>query len=337
MFGFLPRPAACLGVGASVYQSHFCGLSCILAKDYGPWARCLINRDSTALALLGTALQSTEPRRCLSTCCNPLASPRALVHDSAVLHYAGAVTVAALATKLDDDTRDERGLRRTLAGLASRALDEGVATARGILHAHAFPVAQVSAALQTPGGDFQDTGRAFGEIFGHLGVVTRSGPSAREALTDIGHALGVLIHAKDAWDDWESDRRHGRPNPLQAFATVESRRNALAPGVATELDRLEISVSRLPMVRHQSLVQAILVDGARGRVTEWMATPGESKRKRRDRKSKGRRCRDHCDPCSGCGGPDCGPCPRCGPSTCDVNPCDGDGCGCDCGGCDCNC
>jgi len=344
MFGFLPRPAACCAATASCYQAHFCGLACRLSKDYGPWARCLVNRDSTALALLGTSLQSAGLSPTSATCCNPFASPRPLFVDGPVTRFAAAVTVCALGAKLDDDEADERGLRRHVSGMAAGWVDEAVGKAMGILHALSFPVDRVRAALQPPtGASFEATGTAFGEIVAHFGTYAdpEFEPETRRALRQLGESLGCLVHAKDAWDDWESDLRRGRPNPLHSLATPEERRHLLLPTTGAAVHRMEQAITALPLRRHQSLVGAVWIDSVRERVDGWLSTgPAATRRakrkERRERKGEDRWCRccDHCD---------CSPCCQCGRGSgraspgCDLNPCDGDGCGCECGGCDCSC
>jgi hypothetical protein len=353
MFGFLPSPLACCGATASVYRAHFCGLACRLGKDYGPWARCLVNRDSAALAVLGTSVQADPPRSRAATCCNPFASPRALFDDEPVMRFTAAVTVCALGAKLDDDRKDERGLRRCLSGLAAAGIEDAVGRALGILRARSFPVEQVRAALQPPGGsDFEATGRAFGEIAAHL--LTGAWPEdereseTRRLLRQVGASLGSLIHAKDAWDDWESDRRHGRPNPLQDIASPRERRLRLRPLVATEVGRMEQAIAALPVRRHHRLVRAVWVDSVRERVDVWLAagTAGTRRatrrkaREEREGKRKGERpwcrCCEYVDCSNGC---DCWCRGSRGASTtgCDPCPCDGNGCGCECCGCDCGC
>ena len=111
---YLPGPRMCCPKAASMYRAHFCGLGTNLHRHYGLWARGLVNRDSTFLTLLGGALTRDAPSFEEAMCCNPLATPRALLSDGPVIQYAGAVTLCALNAKLDDDVLDEHGWRRWL-------------------------------------------------------------------------------------------------------------------------------------------------------------------------------------------------------------------------------
>lgn len=211
MFGYLPGPAVCCQEAASVYRAHFCGLGTSLHRHHGAWARWLVNRDSTFLALLGSALAEAPPALCRTTCCNRFATPRDLVADNAVLQYTSAVTLCGLDAKLDDDASDERGWRRWLARSASRALDTPVSDALGLLHALRFPVVQVRDWMsgqkqieQAASASLHDcsapTRAAYAEITAHLAHVAEA-PQAGTALRQLGENLGLLIYAQDAWDD----------------------------------------------------------------------------------------------------------------------------------------
>lgn len=364
MFGFLPGPVACCAKAAATYRAHFCGLCNTLRQDYGLWARWLINRDCTFLALLGTAQTKDSPRPTLATCCNPWAAPRRLVQDSHAVRYAAAVTLCGLAAKLEDDAEDERGPRRWLAMAGRRACEESTSRAVGLLHALDFPVGRVMQALHaTPCGAHGGSGLheaaaptslAYGEIVAHTGVLAGVSQAVLPALREIGTQLGFLIYAKDAWDDWEQDHRRRRFNPLHRFARSDQRREALIPPVRDAMASMRAALDRVPLSRNRDMLYDILVTGTEAAADRWLQiredAPGSreeveaEKQKKADQRRKKRRCCDGCDSgCHGCDCSDCCQCVRCptrgcgsragGGEMCDCNPCDGDGC--DCCGCDC--
>jgi hypothetical protein len=319
-----------------------------------------VNRDSTFLALLGTALAKEPPATILATCCSPLADPRVMLADSPVLRYSGSITLCALAAKLDDDACDERGWRCVAAHIGRRALDEPIAAALGHLHALNFPVKEVRDAMadqsraESPFATLEEsaapTRAAFGEIAAHLAEVAHA-LDARAALRELGANLGFLVYAHDAWHDWERDRARGLFNPLRPHLSIEERRAAVVPAMRTALERMTGAFQDLPLRRNAGLLHFVLVEGAGRCLAEISGDEppprrGESRAKRdaQPRGQRKRRCcdkRDCCD-CSNCC--DCGDCFRClrpgscgrksGNSACDCNPCDGDGC--ECCGCDCS-
>ncbi|MFO1484757.1 MAG: DUF5685 family protein [Verrucomicrobiaceae bacterium] len=353
MFGYLPGPAMCCQKAEALYRAHFCGLGSGLHRHYGAWARWLVNRDSTFLALLGSALAPEPPALCHTTCCNRFAAPRDLVADSPVLHYTAAVTICGLSAKLDDDAQDERGWRGLAARTGSRVLDTPISEALGLLHHLRFPVQAVRAwmagqnQIESESADLhtcaQPTSAAYGEIVAHLAEVANA-PQARTTLHQLGESLGFLIYAQDAWDDWAKDRQRGQFNPLHAFPDLSGRREMLLPSLTEALQNLRAAFASLPLHRNRDLLHSVLIEGA-GRRLAQVAGENEDKKKRgRHLQSpvepagrKKNSCCNHWDCC----GHDCGSCcdalhcckPGHGGSMCDCNPCDGDGiecCGCDC-------
>ena len=379
MFGFLPSPKSCGVPGAaSLYRAHFCGLCNVLRSDYGLWARGIINRDSTFLALLGAAQCETLPQAQCATCCNPFGTSRPLHQTGATAHYAAAVTLCGLSSKLDDDADDERGPRRWLAHGARFCLDGSVTKAMGFLHAVGFPVARVNgllgsqAAIEHPTASLAEaavpTREAFGEIVAHTGIVAGCEPSQHSLLRQLGEQLGFLIYAKDAWDDFGSDAKRGRFNPLHPLPAESDRRAFLLPQLQHSAQAISDSFAKLQLHRYHDTLHSIVVDGVHRRIAAWMGllpppslpypppvpppsqpgqhNPSPSPQSPADRtcsqrcSDTARDCRDDCcnrrgqrssrcrDHC--CDSWDCIDCARC---------CDGcHGChGCDCGGCDCDC
>ncbi|MES2570502.1 MAG: DUF5685 family protein [Verrucomicrobiota bacterium] len=326
-----------------MYRAHFCGLSSCLHRDYGVWARCLVNRDSAFLALLGSALTVDGPSLISTTCCNPLGKKREMLRAGPVLQYAAAVTICGLTTKLEDDANDERGARRWLAMAGSELLREAGAKALGHLHALGFQAGGVMALLQAQSqrehsrGDLasaaQPTCAAYGEIVAHLGQLAGA-PSA--ALREIGWQLGFLVYTQDAWEDWASDRKSRRFNPLHDLVEEKARRERVVTVMQQAFERLRVAFDSLTLCRNRDLLRDVLVEGVGNRVLAVSQSRADEKtRKRktpRPRDHTSSRCRDCCD-CWGCC--DCLRCrPRAGGAMCDCNPCDGDGC--DCCGCSCD-
>lgn len=305
----------------------------------------------------------------LATCCNPLGMPRELVQSGPVQAYVSAVTMCGLIAKVSDDGDDERGWRRGFAKTCRPLLGETEARAVGLLESLGFPTSKVRQALAAPEktmnrvgdpatqlrGAVATTGEAYGEIVGFLGVLTKRADDEVRALRCVGHELGTMIHLKDGWDDFDDDRRRGRPNPFAASSTKAERREWLKPVLSNSLEVLQQAMGSLRDLRYRGLLHTILIDGATAQVTEMMTTLEEYERQEKEKRERGKSKKEKkprskrddngCD-CGGCDCGDCGSCCDCfrcfkscsckgcgkgGGSHCDCNPCDGDICGCDCG------
>lgn len=265
MFGFLPGPCGCSSRDDhSAWRSHFCGLCNTLRARYGLWSRWLINRDSTFLALTGSALAMQELQPARATCCNPLGKKRLLIQHHPQVQYAAAVTICGLAVKLRDDAGDEHGLRRRAARAGGWLLRRAESKARADLAAAGFPVAAAAgtidsqSAAETPGSSLAaavgPTSRTYGAIFGHMAGLSGAS-SGTLALTDAGAALGRMIYTVDAWEDYESDLRRRRFNPLPA--SESTRREMVAEAVDRDLGTLTRALTALPLQRYGSLIHTL--------------------------------------------------------------------------------
>ena len=287
MFGFLYAPSPNCGSAAkSFYQSIFCGLSCKLHSDYHAAARFLVNRDSTFLALAGTALAENDISMQERTCCNPLANKRAICshHDS--LSYAAAVTVSGLATKLEDNAEDEQGWRKHLPRLASSIIGPARDEATAVLNSSNFPTQQVIQTLsqqteieQGKAGFMESsepTAQAYGSIFSHLSKINRRSDTTKPLFL-LGSSLGRLIYWKDALDDQKSDQRHGRFNPLNHQPAIE-----LPPLIRYEFDQLQSSVTAIPWLRHRTLITSVIEHTVQHHQDSMILLKGKKKKKQKD-------------------------------------------------------
>ncbi|MGB1259441.1 MAG: DUF5685 family protein [Akkermansiaceae bacterium] len=323
MFGYLYAPAAsCSQPARSLYQSMFCGLATQMHQDYGPAARFLINRDSTFLALAGSALAEQDAEFQVQSCCNPLAMAKPIVRDPQVLSFAGAVTLCGLSAKLRDNVEDESGWRARLPHLGGVAITPARNKAVSILNTTEFPTQKVLDLLgsqksveQSGGADLQSasepTAKAFGTIFAHLARLTGN-TLERAGLLQLGTSLGRLIYWQDAVDDLESDRKRGHFNPL--LNEPVSKAVSL---IDDELQVLAKTSNRIAWRRHQEVI---------GEVIHHTEQHYDSKIKKRRVSSAKKESKWYgiCDCCSPC---DCSDC-SCGSS---------DGCcSCDCDCCSCN-
>ncbi|MEO1856523.1 MAG: DUF5685 family protein, partial [Rubritalea sp.] len=170
------------------------GLSFRLRRDYGHSARFLVNRDSTFLSLLGSAL-TTSPSTCeVSTCCNPLSKPSALLIDSSIQSYSAAVAVCGLTAKCDDNASDRSAPRALLAkgllGITQPWKDRALST----LNSSEFPTLNTFSHLaaqtenETPESSVATaasaTANAYQNIFQHLGKLV--GSNSEHTLSAVG-------------------------------------------------------------------------------------------------------------------------------------------------------
>lgn len=351
MFGFMGTPCrSCAGNKThSSYRGFFCGLSSRLSQDYTPAARFLVNRDSTFLSLMGATLGNEPPVAVANTCCNPISIPKPLFQDGLHVQYAAAVTICGLATKLEDDRQDEKGLRRISAALAGKAVSSMKDRAISFLNTVHFPTAEVMEAMHAQEAvergnpdlmtAAEPTAHAYGKIFQHAALISGE-PSS--GYGKMGEKLGRLIYWRDAFDDQKEDLARGRFNPLQR-SSEEELREAFAG--TTEEFCSEVNAS--PMLRFQDLISQVLATtmqkhrqllpaGMMANVP--VQQDHERAEKERNRQKKGTTCCEKdwcCCPDTACccsEGLACGSC-SCGNAGSESTSNGSDCCNCD--GCDC--
>ena len=306
MFGFLASPCArCTGSDYPVWRGVFCGLARCLSRDYGAPARVLVNRDAAFVGLLGLALDPEEPRWKPATCCNPLARPYPVCDDHPGIIHAAAVTICGLAAKLEDDRRDEKRTRRTLARWGRLAITPVVDRAVATLNGGWFPTGSVLDGLAnqenleaaSPARADEPTAAAYAAITGHLARLTGAAAS-RPQLERAGSALGSLVYWRDAWDDRAIDARRGRFNP---FLRLDARVPQLR--VAAAWREFREALAALPLRRHASPIGWVL-SATESRWGEFLQTgqppavPGKSKKGERKKEGSGGgggSCCDRCD------------------------------------------
>lgn len=349
MFGFIASPCPrCTSVGLPHWRGTFCGLARTLARDYSAPARLLVNRDATFLALLGLSVDPSPPNWRKATCCNPLATPFPVDDSHPAIAHAAAVSVCGLATKLSDDSLDERGFRRFLSKSGSRLVSPATDRAIARLNSSAFPTASVIDRLDAQSQTESDlplnadgpTATSFGLITGHLGQLLGL-PKLEPALTRLGTAHGQLVYWRDAWDDRSSDLKKKRFNP---FFVVEP--SLIHARIAHAWTDFSSALADLRVHRHTELLEEISRNTG-NRHADFLGIERKKKKEKTPKrpKDRDRPCCDscsacdccHCNGCGNCGGKGskggCDGCFDCGPgdSGCiDCCPCDG----CDC--CPCN-
>lgn len=364
MFGYLGAPRACQDRSAQAeYRRYFCGLCNVLAREYGLPARWLINRDSTALALLWGAQTQESPGLTLTTCCNPWGARHALCQWGPGMSYAAAVTLAGLQSRAADNYVDEQGWARWgWAGLA-QAGRSVFTRARRSLDALGFDaravdrnLAEQSAleqAIAAGGADWrraaEPTAAVYASLVGYPAVLAGRCES-QPRFAKLGLHLGRAIYWLDAIQDWSRDQVSGRFNPLPQAGDGKEL-------LLEELDAAGATLDALPLERYRSLLRDVLIRGPRRQARRLLAgdegagtepvdegAPSPSRRPQR-RRVPGASPGPCEQGCSACGdlcylSDGCCQVTQCCNDCCDQRGCDccdcgsGDGC---CGSCDCPC
>ena len=251
MYGYVRTHAPELKVREQeYYRAVYCGLCRAMGKCTGQCSRMTLSYDFTFFALVRMALTGKHPtlraRRCPVHPLRrrPMAEPG---EELALCAYLSAILAYH---KVEDNRRDERGMRRMAAtaahpyvkGLRRRALKRGYAEAdkRVIEALNALSALE---AARPPSVDEPAT--LFGDLMAALLGYGLTG-NAEKLASQIGRHVGRWIYILDAADDFAEDMQKHRYNPLACLygdpAMTElplKKRQELRVALLTELSELE--------------------------------------------------------------------------------------------------
>ncbi len=229
------------------WLAHLCGLCLSLRDTAGQSTRVLAGYDVLLLSVLTEAQMGRLPTTTAGAC--PLRGFRtaevvdartpAIQSGTAVALLTGG---AGLTDKLDDGDAP-RWVRPVLSRAARRLAKVGATAAEacgldGIDLSAAPARARAVESRKGAGLDelLEPSGTAVAAMFAHTAVAAGV-PANAAALRRAGDAFGRLVHLVDAATDRESDRRHGRFNPLEATATDHLEAGQVARSLHADISR----------------------------------------------------------------------------------------------------
>ena len=280
MFGTL-KPHSC-GLACDrrhAYATFYCGLCKGLGDHFGTATRALLTYDAVFLALVvdGLMVERAAPDTCrcpmLPLVHRPTVSP-----DSVAMRYASAMQLLLVDQFLADRSEDGKRVAKVARPLLSSRVTHAYAMlgelgvsmdeVRGFEQVQA----RVERSLDADGhAASEPTRRALGLAFERMtglpGVSEEvASDGAREALRELGRALGGAIYLIDALDDLEKDHASGAfnpclvPRPNVLFRVVSWPRVARVwDALVADLTALDALAHTLPLLRHRDLVRAVVV------------------------------------------------------------------------------
>lgn len=231
MFGYVRIDAPELRVReAEYYRAAYCGLCRTMRKKLGITSAAALSYDMVFLIMVRMALTGEKYDLCRRRCFK--LRPRLMMEPGRQLEYAAGVSALLTLYKLDDDVRDERGIKR-LAVRAVRPAARGHLRRANVDGTLAGFVRDKLAELYMTESERKSGEAIFGEILGEIFAHGLEGDLSRIARR-IGTGVGRCIYIIDAVDDVEDDERAGRYNPIAdawAGLPVKAAKDAIGDAV----------------------------------------------------------------------------------------------------------
>lgn len=264
MFGYITiNPKTLTEEEQKRYRACYCGLCRTLRRRYGDAGRLALSNDMTFLSMLLAALyepgETLREERCPL---HPLRRHRAVTHAAA--EHAADMNVILAYYKCVDDAQDEGSSRGRLGkaalGAAFRRASalhpETAETVRASLD-------RISALEREDSEDLDALTRAAGELLGAC-FVWKADVFA-PALRGMGAALGRFVYLMDAYEDYESDEKHGRFNPLRAMHALPDYEERMEEILTLEMAQCTQCFDFLPIEQDAGLLRNVLYSGVWGK------------------------------------------------------------------------
>ena len=217
MFGYiLPVMAALNDEQKLRWRSFYCGVCHALRNRHGQTGRLSLSNDMTFLAILLCSLYEPDTDRTVSRCgIHPLRSHEYL--SSPLIDYAADMNALLFYYKCVDQQMDDHSLRgRAGAAVFRRSL----AKISTLWPLQASGVEKALSALweeeSKPAPDPDRLCNLSGEMLGSVFVPRPEDPWS-SVLRSVGNGLGRFIYWMDAWEDYDSDLKRRRFNPLTVY------------------------------------------------------------------------------------------------------------------------
>ena len=245
MFGYITANAEAMNdQQRSRYRAWYCGLCRALHRNHGALSRFTLNYDMTFLVMLLSSVYECSEEAGTERCtAHPFRKHDFLSTECS--DYAADMNLLLMYHNLMDNWQDDRNLlslseAKLFRKAAERAGEHHPRQNKAILDGLSSLASSESVGELNP----DIPAEAFGGIMSEL-FAMREDENADELRT-FGRTLGRFIYIMDACEDFDSDLRHARYNPLAAMtrADFEPTLTMLAAECTAAFDRLPVSADR---------------------------------------------------------------------------------------------
>ena len=264
MFGYIRFSPCGQDAGdCELYKKYYCGICRSLRSVFGFPFGAVLSYDSAFLALLLESLSPEPAGEEEIRCPLPPFRKKTAIKGPAV-HFAAAANLFFFYQKLSDNCHD----RNILWHFPRKIISPAYRKALSLLPQRGDSLDKAFATLYTlekiPHLSPDERASSFGTILGELTGSFTGKTAVRGSLQRAGLHLGRWIYYIDALDDYKTDKKKGRYNPL--FHLFPGRDSSgiselMKTALRSELFALSQEISSLPLKKNISLIQGLVFVG----------------------------------------------------------------------------
>lgn len=255
MFGYITANAEAMSEEQRArYRSWYCGLCSALHRRHGSLSRFTLNYDMTFLVMLLSSVYGCDEETGTGRCAaHPVKKHDYLLTECS--DYAADMNLLLVYHNLMDNWQDDHNIL----SLAEARLFRKAAKRAGAKHPRqqqAILDGLSALAEAESAGEFNPDipAEAFGGIMAELFAMREN--EHADDLRRFGRALGRFIYIMDACEDFDSDLKHMRYNPLTAMTRTD-----FEPTLTMLAAECTDAFDRLPVTADRDIMENILYSG----------------------------------------------------------------------------
>ncbi|MBO3445987.1 DUF5685 family protein [Clostridium sp. CCUG 7971] len=242
------------------YRGYYCGLCKYLKDNHGEISRLSLNYDITFLILVLTSVYRPKPNVIEEGCiANPFKKKKKIIND--ITEYAASMNVLLTYYKLEDNLRDDKGIKDKLAyniykGKLKLAYEKYPQKAEFIKN----QLEILYNLEQEKNLNIDLVSNTFGNLMGEIFAYKED--EFEKDLRKIGFNVGKYIYILDAYEDLDKDYEKGRYNPfIEYIDKREELREKADKLISMSLGMLARSVDNLNLKVNTNIIENIVYSG----------------------------------------------------------------------------
>lgn len=242
------------------YRGYYCGLCKYLKDNHGEISRLSLNYDITFLILVLTSVYRPKPNVIEEGCiANPFKKKKKIIND--ITEYAASMNVLLTYYKLEDNLRDDKGIKDKLAyniykGKLKLAYEKYPQKAEFIKN----QLEILYNLEQEKNLNIDLVSNTFGNLMGEIFAYKED--ELEKDLRKIGFNVGKYIYILDAYEDLDKDYEKERYNPfIEYIDKREELREKADKLISMSLGMLARSVDNLNLKVNTNIIENIVYSG----------------------------------------------------------------------------
>ncbi|MEG0843961.1 MAG: DUF5685 family protein [Romboutsia sp.] len=242
------------------YRGYYCGLCKYLKDNHGEISRLSLNYDITFLILVLTSVYRPKARVVEEGCIvNPFKKKKKIINE--ITEYAGSMNVLLTYYKLEDNLKDDKGIKDILAyniykgklKLAYKKYPEKAEFIKNQLDT-------LYSLEQAKNLNIDAVSNTFGNLMGEIFAYKKDQYEAD--LRKVGFNVGKYIYILDAYEDLEKDFKKGSYNPfINYIDKKEELRERVDKLIGMSLGLLAQGINDLDIKVNTGIIENIVYSG----------------------------------------------------------------------------